>query len=229
MSNTKSTTKNAAAIKAAESKITEAEAKHAAVLAEASAAEENVSKAQAELKRIEQCIADDDPTAGLEDLTKADTELRFFKLQLQAKTRAAVKAGGAVRTAKTERILARFEAGEYGIAMDRLTAEGEALASKIAAMLTEHRDKCEAHEDGRRQLLADMKESDAVNDEGTGNPASPLAWGHEDQKRSKPFWVEVNGEPVPFINGDLRPALVQKRAEWIVMSGEEVAAQYASI
>jgi rRNA maturation endonuclease Nob1 len=96
-----STTKNAAAIEAAESKITEAEAKHAAALVEASTTEDNVNKAEAELKRIEQCIGTNDPTAGLEDLTKADTEHRFFKLQLQAKTRAAVKAGGAVRTART--------------------------------------------------------------------------------------------------------------------------------
>lgn len=229
MSNTKTTAKKSTSIDAAESKITEAEAKHAAVLDQSSTAEENVIKAQAELKRIEQCIATDDATAGLEDLTKADTELRFFKLQLQAKTRAAVKTGGAVRTARTELILAGLEAGKYGISMDRLTAEGEALASKIAALLIEHRDRCEAHEAGRVRLWEDMKESDAVNDEGTGNPASPLAYGHEDQKRSKPFWVEVNGEPVPNIHAERRPEAVQKRAEWIVKLGEESAAQYASI
>jgi hypothetical protein len=125
--------------------------------------------------------------------------------------------------------MARLEAGQYGIAMDRLTAEGEALASKIATMLIEYRDKCEAHTAGRIRLWEDVNESDAVNDEGTGNPVSPLAWGFEDQKRSKPFWIEVNGEPVPFINADLRPASVQKRAEWIVKLGEEVAAQHASI
>lgn len=223
MSNTKTTAEKPTVIQAAESKITEAEAKHAAILAEASAAEESVSKAEAELKRIERCIATNDPTAGLEDLTKADTELRFFKLQLQAKNRAAAFAGGAVATAKTERITARLDAGEYGISMGRLTAEGEALASKIAAMLIEHRGRCEAHEAGRRELLADMKESDAVNDEGTGNAASPLAWGHEDQKVYKPFWIEVNGEPVPFVNGEYRVKRVQERADVIVKSGEEMA------
>lgn len=224
MSNTKTTPKKSTAIELATSRIAEAEAKHAALLAEASTAEENVSKAEAELRRIEQCIASNDPTAGLEDLTKADTELRFFKLQLQAKNRAAELAGGTVRTAKTERILAKFEAGEYGVSMDRLVAEGEALASKLAAMLIEYHDKCDAHEAGRHALWADMKESDAANDEGTGNPVSPLAYGHEDGKRHKPFWIEVDGNPVPMINGDYRVKRVQDRAELIEKHGEELAA-----
>jgi hypothetical protein len=229
MSNTKTTTKKSTAIEAAESEITEAEAKHSALLAEASAAEENVSKAQAELKRIEHCIATDDPSAGLEDLTKADTELRFFKLQLKAKTQAAVRAGGAVRTARAAHIMARLEAGEYGIQMGRLQAEGEALASRIAALLIEYREQCEAHESGRHQLWADVKESDAVNDDGTGNPASPLAYGHEDGKRHKPFWIEVNGEAVPTISSEYRLGAVQRRAEWIINHGEELAAQHATI
>lgn len=216
-----SKTKNTTAIEAAESKITEAEAKHSAILAEASTAEENVDEAQAELKRIEQCIATNDPTAGLEELTKADSELRFFKLQLQAKNRAAFLAGGAVRTAKTARIMAKLDAGDYGISMDRMTTEGEALASKIAALLIEHRDKCDAHEAGRRALLADVKDSDAVNDQGTGNAESPLAWGHEDQRVSKPFWIEINGEPVPVVNGEYRVKRVQERAEVIAKHGEE--------
>jgi hypothetical protein len=211
------------------SRITEAEAKHAAVLAEVAAAEENVSKEEAELKRIEQCIAADDPSAGLEDLTKADTELRFFKLQARAKAIAAVRAGGAVRTAETARIMARLAAGEYGIDMGGLRAEGEALASKIAGLLGEYREQCEAHEAGRRQLWADMKASDAVNDEGTGNPASPLAFGHEDGKRFKPFWIDVGSEAVPVIESEHRIAAVHRRVEWIVGHGEELAAQHARI
>jgi hypothetical protein len=228
MTNTK-TTKTAAAIKAAEQAVTEAVAKHAALLQEATTAEEKLSNAQAELCRVEQCIANDDPTAGLEDLTKADTELRFFKLQQQAKARAAANAEGAVRTARTALILARFEAGEYQIAMDRLTAEGEALASKIAAMLSEYHAKCNAHEGGRHALLADLKESDAMNDHGNGNPASPLAWGHEDQKRHKPFWIKINGELVPLVNGEYRVKRIQDRAELIEKYGEELAANVISL
>jgi hypothetical protein len=230
MSTTKTTTKakDTAAVEAAASRIAEAEAKHAAVLAEVATAEENVSKAEAELKRIEQCIASDDPSAGLNDLTKADTELRFFKLQARAKATAAVRAGGAVRTAETVRIMARLETGEYGIDMGGLRAEGEALASKIAGLLIEYREQCKAHEAGRLKLWNDMKASDAANDEGTGNPASPLAYGHEDRKRFKPFWLEVNSEPVPVI-GDYRLTAIQKRVEWIVNHGEELAAEHASI
>lgn len=223
-----SKTKNTTAIEAAEFKITEAEAKHAAVLAEASTAEENVCKAEAELTRIEQCIASDDPSAGLEDLTKADTELRFFKLQARAKAQAAVRAGGTVRTAKTAHIMARQEAGDYGIDMGGLRAEGEALASKIAWLLLEYGERCAAHEAGRFKLWNDAKASDAVNDQGTGNPASPLAFGHEDGKAFKPFWLEVESEPVPPI-GDYRLTAVQKRIEWIVSHGEELAAEHASI
>jgi hypothetical protein len=223
-----SKTETPAAVEVAASRITEAEAKHAAVLAEVATAEENVSKAEAELKRIEQCIASDDPSAGLEDLTKADTELRFFKLQARAKATAAVRAGGAVRTAETVRIMARLEAGEYGIDMGGLRAEGEALASKIAGLLIEYREQCEAHNAGRLKLWTDAQESDAVNDQGTGNPASPLAFGHEDGKRFKPFWIEVESEPVPVIES-YRSTAVQKRVEWIVSHGEELAAEHASI
>lgn len=224
-----STTKTPTAIEVAASQITEAEAKYAAVLAEVTTAEENVRKAEAELKRIEQCIASDDPSAGLTDLTKADTELRFFKLQARAKANAAVKAGGAVRTAETAHIMARLEAGEYGIDMGGLRAEGEALASRIAGLLMAYRERCEAHESGRRQLWADLKTSDAVNDQGTGNPASPLAWGHEDGKQFKPFWIEIDSEPVPVTDAGHRMAAVQKRVEWIVNHGEELAAQHISI
>lgn len=222
-------TKTAAPTKVAEQAVTEAVAKHTALSAEANSAEDKVSAAQAELRRMEQCIANDDPTAGLEDLTKADTELRYFKLQQQAKARAAVKAEGAVRTARTALILARIETGEYQIAMNRLTAEGEALASMIAGMLSEHRAKCDAHEAGRRALLADIKESDAVNDYGTGNRASPRAWGHEDQKRHKPFWIKINGELVPLVDGHYRVKRVQDRAEIIEKHGEELAANVISL
>lgn len=225
MSNTKQPT----AIEAAESKITEAEATHAAILAEASAAEESVSKAEAELKRIEHCIATNDPTAGLEDLTKADTELRFFKLQLQAKNRASTFAGGTVATAKTQRIMASIEAGEYGIDMDRLRPKAEALAATIAALLTEHVALCEAHNEGRRRLMTDAKESDAVNDEGTGNPASSLAYGHEDQKRHKPMWIEIDGEAVPEIHERGRWEAIQKHVEWILRNGAEAAAEHSPI
>jgi hypothetical protein len=38
-------------------------------------------------------------------------------------------------------MLARLETGDYGIDADRLTADCEALAAKIAAILMEHRDK----------------------------------------------------------------------------------------
>lgn len=223
MSNTKNTTTTTTATAAAEAKIIEAEVKHAAVLAETNTAEENVNKAQAELKRIERCIADDDPSAGLEDLTKADTELRFFKLQLQAKTRAAVRAGGAVRTARTALILARLEAGEYGIAMDRLPPEAEALAAKIAALVTEHVALCEAHSEGRRRLLADAKESDAVNDQGTGNPASSLAYGHEGQKGHNPIWIEVDGEAVPEVYEKGRWEAILNRAKGTMQLGNESA------
>ncbi len=47
----------------ATSAITEAEAKHSAVLQEATTAEEKVSEARAELRPIEQCTANDDSTA----------------------------------------------------------------------------------------------------------------------------------------------------------------------
>lgn len=220
-----STTKTkATAVEAAASAITEAEAKHAELLAEAATAQENVSEAEAELRRIETCIATNDPTAGLEDLTKADTQLRFFKLQNQAKTRAAAVAGGAVQIARTALITARIEAGEYNLHMDRLRPEAEALATKIAALLTEHVALCEAHNEGRRRLLADAKESDAVNDQGTGNPESSLAWGHEDKKRHKPVWIEVDGELVPEVYGPGRWEAIQRRAEWIMKFGEEAAA-----
>lgn len=227
MSTTKTTTKakDAAAVEAAASAITAAEAKHAVLLAEATTAKENVTKAEAELKRIETCIATNDPTAGLEDLTKADTELRFYKLQNQAKTRAAAFAGGAVATARTALILARIEAGEYSLHMDRLRPEAEALAEKIAALLTEHVALCEAHNEGRRRLLEDAKESDAINDQGTGNPESSLAWGHEDQKRHKPVWVEVNHEPVPEVSELVRWEAILKRAQGTMHLGKESAAE----
>ncbi|MBT2594560.1 hypothetical protein [Arthrobacter sp. ISL-72] len=225
MSTTKNTAKNTAAIKAAEQAITEAEAKHAALLAESTAAEENVTKAQAELHRIEQCIANDDPKAGLEELTKTDTELRFHKLQAKAKARAARFAGGAVATARTALILARLEAGEYGIAADKLTAEAEALASKIAGLLQDYAAKCDAHNAGRLRLLADAKESDAVNDQGTGNPASSLAHGHEERNHRKPFWIEVDGELVASdIGTEYRLGRVQERAKLIVEHHEKLAA-----
>ncbi|UYY80750.1 hypothetical protein OIT41_15745 [Arthrobacter sp. YA7-1] len=222
---TSPTTKTSANVASAVKGVSDAEAKHAAAIAELPAIEERVRKADAELKRIEQCIADDEPTAGLDDLTKADAELRFFKLQHQAKSRAATVAGGAVQAARTALVRARLEAGEYGIHMDRLRPEAEALASKIAALLTEHVALCAAHNEGRLRLLADAKESDAANDQGTGNPASSLAWGHEDQKRYKPVWIEVDGEPVPEVHGRGRWEAIQRRAEWIVLFGEEVAAK----
>lgn len=227
MTSTKTT--KPTAVEAAAIAVTEAEANHAALLAEATTAKDNVTKAEAELHRIEACIGNDDPTAGLEDLTKADTQLRFHKLQLAAKDRAATVANGAVRTARTALILARFEAGEYQISMDRLTAEGEVLASKIAGMLKEHHAKCDAHEAGRRALLADLKESDAVNDQGTGNPVSPVAYGFEDGKAYKPFWIEIHGEPVPSVNGDYRVKRVQDRAELIEKHGEELAANVITL
>lgn len=54
--------------------------------------------------------------------------------------------------------MARLDAGEYGLSMDRMQVEGEALASKIAALLIKHRNKCEAHEAGKHRLLADVSE-----------------------------------------------------------------------
>ncbi|MEV7457985.1 hypothetical protein [Pseudarthrobacter oxydans] len=224
MTTTKTSAKESTAIEAAATAITNAEAKHAALLAEATIAQENVTKAEAEIRRIETCIANDDLTAGLEDLTKVDTQLRYYKLQNQAKTRAAAVAGGAVATARTALIVARVEAGEYSLHMDRLRPEAEALATKIAALLTEHVALCKAHNEGRVRLLADAKDSDAVNDQGTGNPESSLAWGHEDQKRHKPIWVEVDGKPVSEIYEAGRWEAIQRRAEWIMKFGEETAA-----
>lgn len=227
MSTTK--TKAATAVEAAAVALAEAEAKHAAILAEASTAEESVGKALTELGRIERCIAVDDPTAGLEDLAKVDTELRYFKLQFQAKNRAATLSGGAVATAKSQRIMAGIEADEYAIHMDKLRPEAEALASKIAALLVEHVASCEAHNAGRSELLSDVQDSDAVNQHGTGNPDSPLSWGFEDGKRHKPLWIEVEGEPVPEIYGPGRWKAIQKRVTWIIESGEATAAEYSPI
>jgi hypothetical protein len=78
-------------------------------------------------------------------------------------------------------------------------------------------------------MLADLKESDAVNDRGTGNPASPLAYGHEEGKAYKPFWIEINGEPVPSVNGEYRVKRLQDRAELIEKHGEELAANVVKL
>lgn len=223
------TTKTSTAVAAAVEGVSEAEAKHAAAVAELPAIAERVRKADAELKRIEQCIADDDPSAGLEDLTKADTELRFHKLTEQAKKKALVKSSAKVRLARTAAILARMEAGEYDIQMNRLRPEAEALATKIAALVAEHVRQCEANNVGRVQLLEDAKESDATNQQGTGNAESRLSWGHEDGKKHKPVWIEVNGEQVPVIHLGGRQEAILGRAEWIVKFGEESAAEYKSI
>lgn len=70
-------------------------------LAELPIIEEKVRNAEAELQRIERCIAADDP-------------------QLQAKSGAAVRVGGDMRAARTAHVMARLEAGDYGIKMNRL-------------------------------------------------------------------------------------------------------------
>ena len=67
-----------------------------------------------------------------------------------------------------------------------------------------------------------------MNDEGNGHPASPLAWGHEDGKRFKPFWIEVDSEPVPVIPS-YRSTSVQERVKWIVGHGAEAAAEHSAI
>lgn len=229
MSNTKTTPKKSTAIELATSRIAEAEAKHAALLAEVSTAEENVGMAEAELRRIEQCIAAGDPSAGLEELTKADTALRFYKVQTQAKAGARREAEASLRLARTAHVMARLEAGDYGIDMDGLRAEGEALASSIAAELDAYKATCEAHNAAVRQLWTDLAGTDAHNtDNGGGNPASPLAYGHEGSKSYNSKWITVDGVTVPVIL-DLRIDQITKRVEWIRGHGEEVAAEYAVI
>ncbi|KQR06436.1 hypothetical protein ASF74_03440 [Arthrobacter sp. Leaf145] len=222
MTNTK--TSVATATKA----VVEAEAKHAAQLAAVAKAEQDTAAAQAELKRIENSIANDDLSVGLEDLTKADTALRFHKLQAQAKGKAAFKADLAVRTAKTAVVLAKLDAGEYGISMDALRAEAVKLANKHAAELAAHRAKCDTHNEGLRQLLRDLEDTDAINDSGTGNPASPLAWGHEDGKAHNPQWVSVREEIVPPVR-DWRTERVQKYTEWTHKLGEASAAEHCHV
>lgn len=223
MTSTKTKTSVATATKA----VAEAEAKHTAQLAAVAKAEQDTATAQAELKRIENGIANDDLSVGLEDLTKADTALRFHKLQAQAKGKAAFKAELAVRTAKTAVVMAKLDAGQYGISRDALRTEAVALATKHAAELAEHEAKCTAHNNGVRALMDDLLHTDASNDEGTGNPASPLAWGHEggQGKAHTPKWVTVNEEPLPLAP-DYRIARVLKYTEWVKNDGAAAAEQY---
>ncbi|MFE4197834.1 hypothetical protein ACFRJ9_18415 [Paenarthrobacter sp. NPDC056912] len=208
--------------------LAEAEAKLAAHLSAQAQAEQDARSATAEQQRIEQCIANDDQTVGLDDLTKADTSLRFHNLQATAKGKAAYKAELAVRTAKSAVVMAKLDAGEYGISMDALRADAVALAKKHAKELAAHQAKCDLHNEGVRQLLDDVADTDAVTDDGTGNPASPLAWGHEDGKATNPRWVTVNEERVP-VAPSYRIERVQKYTDWVSGHGEAAAEQYCQM
>lgn len=227
---TKTKTKTTmAAIEAAALAVSEAETKHAAELVALSTAQQNSSAAEVELRRIEQCIAASDPSAGLEDLAKADTAVRFYRVRAQAKAGARREAEAGLRQSRTAHVMARLEAGDYGIDMQGLKAEGEALASRIAAELDAYKATCMAHNAAVAKLWTDLADTDAHNaDNGSGNPASPLAYGHEGGKRYNDQWITVDGVTVPVIR-DLRIDQVTKRVEWIRGHGEATAAEYSPI
>lgn len=220
MSNTKTTdlTKANALVSGAETKLNDA-------MAELTTAGCGIRDAAAEISRIEQAIEAGDASISIDDLTKANSELKFYSLTQRAKARAAEAAQDSVREAKTAVVMAKLDAGDYDISKDALRTEAVELAKKHAAELAEHRAKCDAHNKGVRQLLSDLADTDAFNDSGTGNPASPLAWGHEDGRAHNPRWVSVREEVIPLAP-DYRVGRVQKYTEWVQGHGDAAAEQY---
>lgn len=184
--------------------------------------------AQTAIERIERDITSGNADVTPEELADANSKLQYFTLRQRAQATAVETAQDALRQAITAQIMTRIEDGSYQIHMDGLQSEGQALAEQIAALLTAYKEKCEAHNAARRQLLADVLESDAVNNDGVGNPHSPLVWGHENGGTHNPKWITVHGEQVPALS-PFQVDRVAKHAAMIVSSGVPYAKEHHPI